>query len=575
MHVATTKRRYKGKTYKNYLIRTSYRQDGKVKHKTLANITHLPEDLIEVIRQRLKSGKPITAQGFSIIRSLPHGHVAAILQTIKDIGLDSVLSAKRVPERDVIIALITLRLLQPGSKLSCYRRLTERQATTTLAGELDLQQLSYRQLYQSLDWLVERQGRIEKKLADKHLDNSTLVLYDLTSSYYTGRQSELVRFGYNRDGKRGHPQVVFGLICNEQGCPVGVEVFSGNTDDSTTLAGQIRRVRQQFGIDQVVWVGDRGLITGKVIDTQLRPTEGAEWITALRASQIRKLADDGNLQLSLFDQQDLAELQSPDYPDERLVACRNPLLAEQRRHNRQQLLEATCRQLDQIVAATQRQRRPLKGKDEIGLRVGKVIDKYKMGKHVQLSITEDSFSYTLNQESIAAEQGLDGIYVLRTSLPASQMPADQTVENYKRLSQVEWAFRSMKTTRLQVRPIYHWLDGRIKAHIFLCMLAYYLEWHMRRRLTPLLYQDEDKQQAHAMRSSPVASATPSKTARKKAECHSNEHGQPVHSMQTLLEDLGTICKNEICIDTRQQTFEEITQPTADQQEILNLLGVEL
>lgn len=575
MHVATTKRKYKGVTYKNYLIRQNYRENGKVKHKTVANITHLPPDLIETIRRRLKEDKPISGEGFSIVRSLPHGHVAAIQQTIKRIGLDRVISAKRSKSRDIIVGLIIQRLIRPDSKLGCLRNFKDSTAANSVGSELGLESLTRSQLYTALDWLEQGQNRIEKKLARRHLQDGTIVLYDISGSYYTGKESNLVQYGYNRDKKRGYPQVVYGLICNSEGCPVAIEVFSGDTTDSDTLSGQIEKVRQRFGIKQVVWVGDRGMITGKFIQNELQGEQDINWITALRSPQVKKLVKEEAIQLSLFDERNLVEIDSKDYPGERLVVCRNPLLAEQRRQKREDLLKATQKELDKIVEATHRSRKPLKGKDAIGVKVGKVIDKYKMGKHINYSIEENRFTYNIDSKSVAEEQTLDGVYVIRTSLSQRAYSAEKVVETYKSLSQVERAFRSMKTTRLQVRPIYHWEEYRIRAHIFLCMLAYYVEWHIHNRLAPYLYSDDQKEKGKQKRDSIVDPAQKSDAAIQKEVTHRSEDGTPVHSMDTIIDFLGTICKNKMQYNNHDEPFYTITQPTNEQQKILDLLEVKL
>jgi transposase len=574
MYVVTTKRKVKDKTYTNYLIRKSYRENGKVKNKTVSNITALPIDLIDHIRKRLKSGKPLTAQGFSIKRSLPHGHVAAVLQSIERCGLTNVIASKRSQMRDIVVGLIVQRFLKPASKLASYKMLTA-SVTNSLCHELQLSDIKRDNIYQALDWLFERKSRIENKLAKKHLKDGTVILYDLTSSYYTGKMPNLVRYGYNRDGKKDFPQIVFGLICNAKGCPVGAEVFPGNTADSETMPEQIRKVQKQFGIKRVIWVGDRGMITGKIIDEVLRTEEGADWITALRSSQVKKLVNQEGIQLSIFDKQDLVEIASNDYPGERLMLCRNPLLAEERNRKRKELLASTCRNLDKIVKATVRKHNPLRGIKEIALKVGKVIDKHKMAKHIQLNIQENRFDYEVNKNSISEEETLDGLYVIRTSLKATDYTAEKTVETYKSLSKVEWAFRSLKTAHLEVRPVYHWKDERIEAHIFLCVLAYYVEWHIRQDLAPILYDDDNKQEARAKRSSIVAPAERSEHAKLKANTHKNKEKWMVHSMETALEVLGTICKNEIQVDNSEETFYETTVPTEEQENILKLLKTKL
>lgn len=572
VHVATTTRTYKGKVYQTHLLRRSYREGGQVKHQTLGNLSHLPADLIETIRRRLRGEAP---EGrWEIIRSLPHGHVAAVRGMLERIGLDRLLASRRSRQRSLVEAMIVARLIAPGSKLACARGLREETATTSLALELGLGDVGDDELYEALDWLGARQARIERKLADRHLADGTLVLYDVSSSYYTGRRPSLVQFGYSRDGKRGFPQIVYGLLCNAEGCPVAVEVFAGNTADSSTLEAQIAKVRRRFGVQHVVWVGDRGMITSRRIDQSLRGVEGLDWITALRADSIQKLASQGAIQPSLFDQRDLVAITSPDYPEERLIVCRNPLLADERARKRRELLEATEKKLDAIVAATVRAKRALRGRSAIGLRVGKVLNQYKVGKHFHLDIQDDRFSYRRNEAAIGREAALDGLYVIRTSVGETTLSPEHTVRAYKDLAKVERAFRAMKTVDLRVRPIYHWLDGRIRAHVFVCMLAYYVEWHMRGRLAPILFDDHDKPAAQARRGSVVSPAVRSEAAKRKDLTKRTESGEPVHSFRTLLADLGTLCKNRVRVTSdATATFYVVTQPTAAQQRVFDLLGV--
>jgi len=544
LHVATTTRRYKDKVYQTHLLRRSYREDGKVKHETVGNISHLPPDLIETIRKRLRSDGPaLESAGFQILRTLPHGHVAAVLSTLRDIGLDSTIASRWSEERTLVVAMIVARVLAPCSKLATTRGLKDETATTSLGLELELELDSERDLYEAMDWLVERQERIENKLAKKHLGDGSLILYDVSSSFYTGTHCSLAKFGHNRDGKNGYPQIVYGLLCNAEGCPVAIEVFEGNTSDPTTLKSQVEKIRGRFRIDRVILVGDRGMITSKRIKETLRGVEGLDWITALRADSIKKLVEQGSIQPSLFDDRDLMEIQSPDYPGERLVVCRNPFLAEDRTQKRQALLKSTEKKLDEIVAATKRPKRPLQGKDKIALRIGKVINHYKVGKHFILEIGEDSFSYRHDEEKIAAEAALDGLYVIRTSVAQDVFDSESTVRAYKDLSKVERAFRSLKTVDLKVRPIFHWLEDRVRAHVFLCMLAYYVEWHMRRKLEPILFDDDDKEYAESLRSSIVAPAERSPRAKRKDRTKRTEEDLPVHSFRTLLADLGTLAKN--------------------------------
>ena len=576
VHVATTKRIYKGKTYRSHLLRRTFRKDGKVLHETLGNLSHLPDDLIDVIRQRLKSRQPLADSGeFRIERSLPHGHVEAILQSINKLGLARIVDPQQSRHRDIILACIVMRLLRPASKMATTRLLDADTAVTSVGWQLELGRVKPLEVYQALDWLVSRQEKIEKKLAAKHLTNGSIVLYDLTSSYYTGSRSSLVKYGYNRDGKSRYPQITFGLLCTEAGCPVAVKVFAGNTADPATMPEQIRVLREQYGLRRIIWVGDRGMLTSKCIDAYLRDQEGMDWITALRSAQIQSLMKGGAIQLSLFDKQDLADMQSDSFPGERLIVCRNPLLADKRNATRQNLIQATGKLLDEVQNATQRSYRPLKGKEAIGLRVGKVINKYKVAKHFKLEIKDNSFTYSLDKEKIAQEQMLDGLYVIRTSLPVDSFSAHDTVKTYKRLAHVEQAFRSIKTVHLRVRPIFHWDDDRIKAHIFLCMLAYYVKWHMMEKLSPFLYADHEKEQAQRKRTSIVAPAVKSDAALKKAASHRTEEGVTVHSFTTLMEDLGTICKNKIRTNGKSATFFMITQPTQTQKQILKIMEVKL
>ncbi len=573
VHVATTVRRYNGKVYQTHLLRRTYRDGGKVKHQTLGNLSHLPPDLIDTIRRRL-SGEPAPeGDAWQIIRSLPHGHVMAVLATLRRIGLDQVLASRPSHQRTLVVAMIVARILHPASKLATLRALRQETATTSLSLELDLQEVSEKELYAALDWLQQRQRRIETKLANKHLQDGTLLLYDVSSSYYTGRQAGLVQFGYSRDGKRGFPQIIYGLLCNAEGCPVSIEVFEGNTADPNTLGPQIEKVRQRFGIARIVLVGDRGMITSKRIDEELRGVEGLDWITALRSESIAKLASEKIIQPSLFDQRDLAEVASPDFPDERLIVCRNPLLADRRRKKRNELLQATAAKLDQIVAATGRNKRALRGQAKIGLRVGKLLNQYKMAKHFVLNISDESFSYERDEAKIAEEAALDGIYVVRTSVQLDALSSDNTVRAYKDLAKVERAFRCIKTVDLKVRPIYHWLDERIRAHVFLCMLAYYVEWHMRQRLAPILFDDHQRAQAEASRASIVQPAPRSQAAQRKDLQKRTDEGFPVESFQTLLANLGTLTKNRVQLGSEECYV--LTQPTPLQQHALELLEANL
>ena len=577
MHVATIKRTYQGKVYESHLLRRTYREDGKVKHETLGNISHLPPDIIDGIRAAL-SGEPLVPAGdaFDIVRTLPHGHVVAVLGTLRNLALEQVLASRPSRERTLVVAMICARVIDPGSKLFTARTLNSETCSSSLGHELGEENASEDDLYRAMDWLEKRQRRIEGKLAKKHLRDGSLVLYDVTSSYYTGTHCKLAKRGHNRDRKKGFPQIVYGLLCNVDGCPVAVEVFEGNTADPTTLAPQIKKIRERFGIKRVVMVGDRGMITSARIEEELRPVEGLEWITALRAPAIKKLAEQGLVQLSLFDERDLVEVLSPDYPDERLIVCRNPLLAEERSRKREDLLKATEKKLDDIVAATRRPKRKLSGKDKIALRVGKHINRYKMAKHFELEIAEDSFSYRRKTENIEQEAALDGLYVIRTGVSEEDLSAESTVRAYKSLSCVERAFRSLKTVDLKVRPIHHRLEERVRAHVFLCMLAYYVEWHMRQTLTPVLFDDEDKESAEASRASIVAPAERSQSAKRKASTKRTEDGYPAHSFQSLLGDLATLAKNRVRANgAGSAEFYMLTKATALQSRVFELLGVTL
>jgi transposase len=544
----------------------------------LGNLSHLPSDLIETIQRRLRGESSADSKPWEIVRTFPHGHVLAVLGMLRSLGLESILASRPSRQRSLIIAMIVARILQPASKLATARSLQEETATTSLGLELSLgpERIGEQELYGALDWLLERQTRIENKLAGKHLSEGTLILYDVTSSYYTGHRSGLIQFGYNRDGKRGFPQIVYGLLCNAEGCPVAIEVFAGNTADSKTLSAQITKVRRRFGVHRVVFVGDRGMITSRRIDEELRGVNGLDWITALRADTIRLLAEQGIIQPSLFDERDLAEVVSPEFPDERLIVCRNPLLAAERARKRAELLAATERQLDEIVTATRRAQKPLSGQAKIGLRVGRVLNRHKVGKHFELTIDDDSFSYRRNEARIAAEGELDGIYVIRTSVKPEALTSEDTVRAYKDLSTVERAFRSLKTVDLKVRPIFHWLDDRIRSHVFLCMLAYYVEWHMREKLAPLLFDDHERAEAEATRDSIVQPAPRSEAARAKDKTKQTADGLPVHSFRTLLADLGTLAKNSVRVQGESgSAFYELTRPTPLQQRALELLGIAL
>ncbi len=562
------------------LLRESYRENGKVKTRTLANITHVGSHKIEALRRALSGSLPAAGSplpdSFRIARSLPHGHVAAVLGCLRSLRLDSILDPTPSRQRELIIAMIVARIIEPASKLATARGLHADTLHHSLGEVLQLDSADETELYQAMDWLLPRQARIEQQLAQRQLANGGLVLYDLTSTYFEGRHCPLAKLGHSRDDKSGRPQVVFGLLTNAAGCPVAVEIFEGNTGDPKTVATQIKKLRERFGLSNVVLVGDRGMITSARIRQDLPTSYGIQWISALRASQIQKLATGGHLQMSLFDKTDLVEIAHPDFPGERLVACFNPLLAEERARKRPELLAATEKQLEKIAAATKRGKRPLRGKQNIGVRAGKILNRYKMGKHFQLRIEDDSFHSERKIANIEREESLDGIYVIRTSVGKEALSSEQVVASYKSLSGVERAFRSLKTVDLHVRPIHHRLPDRVRAHILLCMLAYYVEWHMRQRLAPMLFDDDDKLQAQAARKSIVAPAQRSASAKLKALTKHTREGAKVHSFQTLLGDLATIVKNRIQpTDRNIAVFDMLTQPTAIQQRAFDLLGVTL
>lgn len=581
IHVATIKSSRQDKVYETTLLRRTYRQGNQVKHETLGNISHLPPHIIQIIKDALRGQVYVPLSGaFDIVRNVPHGQVVAVLGTLRKIGLEGVLASRPCRERDLVEAMVVSRILNPCSKLATVRSLVEETKSNSLGEVLGLGSLDEDDLYAAMDWLVGRQRRIEGKLAKRHLEEGCLVLFDLTSVYYTGSECSLAAFGHNRDGKKGFPQIEFGLLCNGEGCPVAVEVFKGNVADCKTLGSQVRKVRERFGLKRVVMVGDRGMITDTRIRDDLSPA-GLDWITALRGPAIKVLVRQGAIQLSLFDERDLAEITTSAYPGERLIACRNPFLAQERGQKREELLQATEKALEKVRQSTQRKRVALKGKGQIGLRVGRVIDRYKVAKHFKLQIRDDGFSYQRRMERIEAEAALDGIYVIRTSVEAERLGAEDAVRAYKSLSAVEQAFRSLKTIDLKVRPIHHRLEDRVRAHIFICMLAYYVEWHMRRALAPMLFDDEEKELAERLRESVVAPAKRSPKAQAKAQTKRTAEGTPVHSFQTLLGDLATININHVQLksapsaDHSAISFSQFTIPTPLQQRALDLLEVPL
>ncbi|MGH8202665.1 MAG: IS1634 family transposase [Steroidobacteraceae bacterium] len=549
-----------------YLLRESYRIGKKVRKRTLANLSGLSDEQIEGVRAVLSgvAVRPVE-EIFEVIRSRPHGHVQAVRVAMQRLGFEGLIASRASPERERVCAMVAARVLAPHTKLATTRWWH----TTTLAQEYGVEGADADDLYEAMDWLLERQGAIERKLAARHLREGGLALYDLSSSYFEGTHCPLAKIGHSRDGKKNTLQVNYGLLTGRNGCPVAISVYEGNTADASTLMPQVTKLRQAFGLERVVVVGDRGMISQKAIG-ELRELEGLAWISALKSGQIRSLIEGDALQLGLFDQRSLFELAHLDYPGERLVACRNPELAKLRAHKRQALLEATQRELEKVRASVAAGR--LKGKDKIGVRVGRVVNKYKVAKHFELTIEEQRFDFKVLEDQVAAEAALDGLYVIRTNVPKKQMSAADTVRSYKGLCDVERAFRSLKTVDLKIRPIHHRLDDRVRAHIFLCMLAYYLEWHMREAWRELLFADEDLQ-AKQQRD-PVAPARRSPEALQKITERTLEDGSPVHSFRTLLEELSTIVRNT-CVTRSAKTpapaFQMLTTPNASQHRALQLL----
>jgi transposase len=557
-----------------YLLRESFRQDGKVKNRTLANLSSLPIEQIHLIQRVLKNEVLVPVNElFEIKRGHPHGHVAAVLGTLRKIGLDRMLDPQPSRERRLVEAMIVARILLPASKLATSRLLAKATAASSLGALLEIDDLDEDDLYEALDWLRTRQMAIERKLARTHLKDGSLILYDLTSTYYTGRCCLLAKYGHNRDGKKRFPQIVIALLCDRDGRPIAVEVFEGNTSDPKTVPAQIEKLRTQFNLERILLVGDRGVLTSARINKDLRTVEGMQWITALRAQTIRKLAAQKTVTMSLFDERDLAEVTSPAFPGERLFVCYNPLLADERARKRQRLLKATEEQLEKIGTVVRRKRNPLRGRKEIALRVGKILNRHKVGKHFLLEIRAASFEYRRNETKIAEEAALDGIYVLRSNVPPEDLNAEQTVAAYKGLAEVEQAFRSFKSVDLKVRPIFHWEPERVKAHVFLCMLSYYVEWHMREKLAELLFDEDDKEGARAARASIVAPAEPSPSCRAKANTKRTADRMPVHSFRTLLEDLKTLSRDEVYVPASHHTFIKLHTATRLQQRVFELLEV--
>lgn len=565
MHVVTTRRNYKGRVYETHLLRRSYRDGDRVKNETLGNLSHLPAPLIDLVRRALRGESFVpVAERLEILGSRPHGHVHAVRLAMQRLGIESLIGSRASPERERVLALIAARVLAPNTKLATTRWWQ----TSTLAEEFRVSGADTDDLYTAMDWLLERQPVIEKKLAAKHLEEGCLALYDLSSSYFEGTHCPLGKIGYSRDGKKNKLQVNYGLMTTREGCPISISVYEGNTSDTTTLMPQVRKLKESFGLERVVLVGDRGMISHKAIG-EIQEIEGMAWITALKSGQIRSLIDAGALQLGLFDEHNLFEFSDPKYPDERLIACRNPQLAKLRAHKRQALLDATALELDKIRDRVARG--TLEGAAAIGVKLGRVIDKYKVGKHFKLTITDDAVKYQIIEPQVTAEAALDGIYVIRTGLPKKQMSAPDAVRSYKALAQVERAFRSLKTVDLKIRPIHHRLENRVRAHIFLCMLSYYVEWHMIEAWRPLLFADED-QAAKATRD-PVAPAERSDAALEKVHTHTTADGTPVHSLRTLIAELATLVRNTCRTPAAEHpaTFDILTTPTPLQRRAFELI----
>ena len=567
MHVVRVVSRQKGREYVSHLLRNSYREDGKVKKQTLANLSHLPAPLIELIRRSL-SGEAFVAAGeaLRVVRSLPHGHVAAVLGTLRSLGLEALLERRSSRERRLAVALIVARVLAPASKLATARTLPQ----STLGPSLEVVGATEDELYRALDWLLARQARVERALAARHLGSGSLVLYDVSSTYVEGSHCPLAAHGYSRDQRPDRAQIVFGLVTDERGCPIAVEAFAGNTADPATLETQIEKVQRRFGLTDVVLVGDRGLLTSARIE-RLRELGGIGWVSCLRAPAIRRLVEAGDLQLSLFDERNLAEIHSSEFPGERLVVCRNPLLAAERARKREALLVATEAALATVARLVERG--SLRTAAAIGLRAGRVVDAKKMAKHFELDIAEGVFAYRRRAEAIAAEAALDGLYVVRTSVPQARLSSSAVVETYKRLAAVERDFRMLKGDDLAVRPIFHWRADRVRGHLFLCLLAAYLRWHLEAAWAPLLFRDE----APPARTDPVAPRDRSAGAIRKDRDHRTPDGLAVHSFPTLLAELATLTRNRVIpagVDEG-AAFEVLTEPTPLQARAFALIGVSL
>jgi transposase len=568
MHVATTRRVYKGKTYVTHLLRRSIRNGKTVTHETLGNLSHLPDHLIEIIKRSLKGETFVpAAETFRTTRSLPHGHVDAVLTMIRKLGLEELIASEASPQRDLVIAMIAERLLFPSSKLAHTRNWH----STTLAEELDVAHATEDHLYEAMDWLLKRQRAIEKKLARRHLSEGAMVLYDVSSSYYEGKTCPLAHFGYDRDGKTGCPIIVYGVLTDADGRPVAVHVYPGNTADPKTVPDQVETLTKRFGLSRVVLVGDRGMLTQTQIDV-LKKHPGLGWISALRSGSIRRLLAAGHLIKKNLEAERLAEITSPEFPDERLVACYNAQLAEQRRNKRRELLAATQAELEALAASIARRTDQPETAAEIGLRAGKIINHHKVAKHFSLTIRDGFLGWALKQDAIQKEELLDGIYVVRTSEPVERLSTADGVRSYKRLALVEQAFRCFKGIDILVRPIYHRVADRVRAHILLCLLAYYVEWHLRKAWEPLLFEDEELFEDRKRRD-PVAPAQASESVRLKKRTHLTPEGLPVHSFRTLLAHLGTRCRNTCVVagDLQKTTFFQVTEADELQAEAMRLI----
>lgn len=555
------------------LLREAWREGKKVRKRTLANLSSLPMDQVELLRRVLKGEALVPAgEAFRILRARPHGHVAAVLGTMRKLGIPELLSTRKHRHRQLALAMIAARLIDPSSKLATARSLNRETLSHSIGEELGVERAEVDDLYEALDWLARSQSRIEKKLARRHLEEGQLILWDVSPVPFESHTCALAAYGRPRGGKKSVRQLLFGLLTTAEGLPVAVEVFPGNTGDPTTVATALDRLQGRFGLKRVVVVGDRGMLTQARIEEELKP-RGVDWITALRAPTIRKLAHEGPLQLSLFDRQDLAEITSPDFPGERLIACFNPLLAQDRARKREELLEATEEKLQEVVRATGREKRPLRGQDKIGVRVGRILAKWKVAKHFRYEITDEGFTFERDGASIEEEAALDGIYVLRTSLPEKELGATDVVRAYKQLSVVEQAFRVSKDFALEVEPIRHRREDRVRAHVFVCMLAFYVWKHMEKALAPILFTDHDKPGAEARRASIVAPARRSEAAVKKVRRKRTEEGHPLHAFDTLLKDLATLTKNTVRVGYTKITFEQYAEPTQLQARAFQLLDV--